>query len=37
MVATAEKLWGYKLNKKTLALAEVMSIPCKAISGAFCG
>lgn len=37
MVAAGDRLWGYKLNKKTLALAEIMSIPCKAISGVFCG
>ena len=35
IVGAAEKLWGYSLNKKTLALSEIMSIPCKAISGVF--
>lgn len=36
MVAASEKLWGYRLNKKTFALTEVLSIPCKALSGTFC-
>lgn len=37
VVAAAEKLYVYSLNKKTLALTEITTIACKATSGVFCG
>ncbi len=37
VIAASEKLYVYTLNKKTLALTEVLVVPCKATSGAFFG
>lgn len=37
IAAASEKLYVYALNKKTLALTEVIIVPCKAVSGVFCG
>ena len=37
VVAAAEKLFVYSLNKKTLQLTELAVIACKVTSGVFCG